>query len=375
MAPPVRPSRSRREPSPARAPVSLGAAGATLAAPGASNQSALQRFAPQLPRLSAADLRAILAESERPVRAWLDANESLVATLSLAAATAEVLRRVPGAGDQGAGMIAGIVRDWAAERGLTLRPVSLVPHPADAAAGPGARPSISTGDSGLIAAVRGAIGAVTEGIRIERPYGFTRIGVSGATVGLRPGESEISGTVTPSGGVRVRAGERGGRGEVEVSESGVAIAARPPGPGVRFKAGVSWSGALNFSSSIANFHFAMSVTPERWPMTFTFPSGDMPADLSMLGRVFGDGESALRAALIETAGVRNLGEIPDLADRLSPHIDPIRTTIRTVTRVARTQPGVSFGVRLEGRGARPGEAGGAPSPQATTLQGVLTIVF
>lgn len=298
--------------------MSLGSAGWTLpAAPGPSNQSALRRFAPGLPSLSFSQLQAVLAESERPIRTWLDQNVDYVRGLSLAAATAEVWRRVPGAAGQGLGSIAGTIQSWAREHRITLPVLSLVPHPADQLGGRAAAPRAGASDSELMAAVRGAIGAVTRGINVESTHGFARISVSGATVGLRSGGGRLSGTITPSGGVRVRGETRSGF--AEVGESGATVGVTSPG--VRASAGITWSGQIGLSTSVRNFNFSMSLSAQSWSMQLTFPSAEMPVDLSTLGGVFGSAESALRSGLGELSGFRSIEEVPDLARRLHRALD------------------------------------------------------
>lgn len=297
-------------------------------AAGASNQSALQRFAPPIPRLSPAGLQAVLAESERPIRAWLDENADFVRGLSVRAATAEVMRRVPEARDQGAGTVTGIVQSWAAERGITLPRLSIVPHPADTIPPAPAGPSLA--DSDIVAAVERAIEIATEGVRIDRSHGFAQINVSGATVGLR-------------------------RGALEAASS------------------IGWSGEMALRTRVHDVHFGATLSAERWSLSLTFPSDQMPADMSRLGTVFSEGERALRTIAGEVHGMRSLSEIPDVAERVSPHLDPVKEAVEAASSVAGTRTGVSFGIRAEGPAfAEPG-AGGAPA--ATSIQGVLTIVF
>ena len=62
----------RRSANPPSSAVGLGAAGLTLSGP--SNQSALQQFQPPKLRLSFSQMRAVLRESEQPLRRWLDQN-------------------------------------------------------------------------------------------------------------------------------------------------------------------------------------------------------------------------------------------------------------------------------------------------------------
>ena len=108
-------------------------------------------------------------------------------------------------------------------------------------------------------------------------------------------------------------------------------------------------------------------------MQLTFPTNQMPVDLSSLGGVFGRGERALRSALGEVGGFRSLDDIPDIAGRIEPHVAPVRQAVQTATRLARTRPGISFGVRAEGPG--PGAGSGGGTPTAGRVLGVLTVVF
>jgi hypothetical protein len=321
----------RRSRAPRSSAVSLGAAGRTLAA--GSNQSALQQFSPDIPRLSFSAMQSVLRESERPLREWLDSHLGYVRNLSARAAAAELVRRLPAAREQGRAYSEGVVRSWAAERGISLRPVSLIPHPADRRPEPsGGGASLS--DSRIVSAVSSALRIATEGIVIDRSHGRFQINASGVTSELRSG--------------RVRLGGR-----------------------------LSWSGEMALSSRVGDLHFSASLSAERWQVRLTFPSAQMPLDLSSLSGIFNEAGNALPRIVREVAGADSLSEIPDLADRLSPELSAVRRAMSTAGRIARTRPGVSFGIEASGAGFRPGgEAGGTPSaPRGTSIRGVVTIVF
>ncbi len=307
-------------------PVGLGLAGQTLPAPVGSNQSALQRFGGGLPRLSDADVQAVLATSEQPIRDWLDANESYVSGLSLRAATVELLRVLPEARTQGAVVVAGVVRQWAAERGITLPPLSRVPNPADTL--PALPPGPSIADSDIVSAVQSAVEVIGEGVRVDRQHGFAAITLSGATVGLRSGGAEVA------------------------SEIG-------------------WSGEMAVLTQVEDFHFQARLSADRWSLSLTFPSENMPADLTRLGAIFREGESAVRSIAGELHGFSDPDQIPDLADRIKPHTEPVKKALDAAKAIGGARPGISFGIRAEG----PAFGGGSGAAAPATIQGVLTIVF
>jgi hypothetical protein len=308
--------------------VSLGAAGRVLA--GSSNQSALQQAQPLDLRLSFSQMQAILRESERPLRAWLDENIDYVRGLSARAAAAELVRRVPEARRQGRAYAEGVVRSWAAENNITLRPLSIVPHPADRIPAPS---TSSISDSRIVSAVASALRIATEGVVIDRSHGRFQINASGATTELRSGRARIAGRL-------------------------------------------SWSGELALSSQVGDVHFNASLSAERWQVRLTFPSADM-IDLSSLTSIFNEAGNALPRIVSETAGIEGLSEIPDLAERLSPELSAVRRAISTASQIGRMRPGLSFGIQAGGPGlGREQPAGGTPAtPQGVSVSGVLTIVF
>src|SRR3546814_18435741 len=80
--------------------------------------------------LSQAQLQAVIAEGERPIREWLKANGSSLHGLSLGAIVAEVYRAVPQAAGQGRGTIEFLVNEWASVAGVSLAPGPIPPGPA-----------------------------------------------------------------------------------------------------------------------------------------------------------------------------------------------------------------------------------------------------
>lgn len=321
----------RRRSAPAPSAVSPGAA--APASLGPSNQSALQRFEPPNLRLSFSQMQAVLRESEQPLRTWLDENVDYVRGLSARAAAAELMRRVPEARQQGRAYAEGVVRSWAAENNIALRPISIVPHPADRIPAPTARTS-SIADSRIVSAVAGALGIVTEGVVIDRSHGRFQVNASGATTELRSGRARIAGRL-------------------------------------------SWSGEMALSSQVGDVHFNAALSAERWQVRLTFPGAEMPIDLSSLTSIFNEAGNALPRIVSETAGVESLSEIPDLAERLSPELSAVRRAIGSASQIGRTHPGVSVGIQAGGPGFSPEQpAGGTPgTPRGISVSGVLTIVF
>lgn len=300
---------------------------------GPSNQSALQQWQPSSFRLSFSQLQSVLRQGEQPLRTWLDEHIDYVRGLSARAAAAELVRHVPEAREQGFAYSEGVVRSWAAEHNVTLRPVSLVPHPADTGPAPAPRSS-SLSDSRIVSAVRSAVGLVTDGIVVDRSHGRFQVNVSGATTELRSG--------------RVRVGGH-----------------------------VSWSGEMAFASQVGDVHFNASVSAERWQIRLSFPSSDMPVDLSSLTSIFNEAGNALPRIVGQVAGAQGLSELPDIAERLSPELSAVRRAMSTASQIGRTRPGLSFGVQASGPGYAPTPTGGdTPSaPQGFSVSGVLTIVF
>lgn len=321
----------RRSSAPSPSAVSLGAAGPAFVGP--SNQSALQQAQPLNLRLSFSQMQAVLRESEQPLRAWLDQNIDYVRGLSARAAAAELVRGVPEARQQGRAYAEGVVRSWAAENNITLRPISIVPHPADRIPAPTASTS-SISDSRIVSAVASALRIATEGVVIDRSHGRFQINASGATTELRSGRARIAGRL-------------------------------------------SWSGEMALSSQVGDIHFNASLSAERWQVRLTFPSAEMPIDLSNLTSIFNEAGNALPRIVSETAGVEGLSEIPDLAERLSPELSAVRRAIGTASQIGRMRPGLTVGIQAGGPGFSPEQpAGGTPAtPQGVSVSGVLTIVF
>ena len=345
--------------SAAPAPVGLGAAGPAL---GGSNQSTLERLG--LPRLSSAQLQVVLAESERPIREWLDANIARVRSLSLAAATAEVLRAVPSAAGMGTGGVAGVVENWAGERGVTLPVRSLAPHPADQGVGGG-------GGGGLIDGIRRTVESATRGTAIvEGDAGEVRVSVRGATARLERGAITTR-AEAGAGGIKARVESPEGSAEVDTSGASVGLRSGP----VRVGARIAWSGQMSVTSSVEDLHFTASLSADRWSMRLSFPRAGMPQDLAALSDVFSQGASALGGVVEETATFRSIEEIPDLAGRISPHLAPVKRSIETASRVARTPLGVSFGVEVGGPTREPAPGAGLEAPRGVEARAVLTIRF
>jgi hypothetical protein len=133
---------------------------------------------------------------------------------------------------------------------------------------------------------------------------------------------------------------------------------------------------MSLSSRVGDVHFNASLSAERWSVRLSFPGGSMPVDLSTLESVFGAAGDALPVVLREAAAMEDLSEAPTVIEGLSEEIGAIRRAVSTASAIARTRPGVSFGIEASGPGlGGPEAAGGGGAPQATSIRGVLTIVF
>lgn len=283
------------------------------------NQAAIAGFQSPFPMLNQAQLQAVIAEGERPIREWLSANGSRLIGLSLGAIVAEVYREVPKAGGQGRGTIEFLVKEWAFKAGVTLAPGPIPPAPAG--------PSIA--DSSIVSGIKGAIETVVDGVGVERAHGYAKIKVGGPTVGLRGKGFEASGSV-------------------------------------------SWSGGFAVETSYKGLHFSGSLEADKWEMSLTFPGESFSPDIASLSEVFGKGEKAMRAILAETAGFRKLEDIPEIAKTVSPHLEPVKDAVKAAQGAAETKPGVNFGIQASGPGPIPDPAGG---PAGAKVLGVLTVRF
>jgi len=320
---------SMRRRTKASQPAVFSAAPSTLPPlPMFGNQATIAGLQSPFPTLSYDQLQAVLAESERPIREWLQANQSRLFGLSLNAIVAEVYRNVPAASGQGRGTIEMLVREWASEHGTSLPPQSLIPRPEDAAIPPPpSGPSIA--DSSIVSSVKSVIQTIVDGVGIERSHGYAKVTVGGPTVGLRGHGLEASGTV-------------------------------------------SWTGGMSVETSYRGLHFSGSLAPDKWEMSLTFPSTSSVPDLTRVGEVFREGEAAMRAILAETTGFETLDDIPAIGEAVSPHLEPVKEAVKAAQGIAEAKPGVSFGIAASGAGPSPEAT--AP-PVGTTVVGVVTIVF
>jgi hypothetical protein len=72
-------------------------------------------------------MKKTLAETDAPIRKWLDANINDVKILSLNAVVRRVYRNVLEAAGMSSGGVAAAISGWAADRGVVLPPISAVP--------------------------------------------------------------------------------------------------------------------------------------------------------------------------------------------------------------------------------------------------------
>lgn len=308
---------SMRKPVPASRPGPVSTARSAPPTPG--NQATIGGMQSPFPILSQAQLQAVIADSERPIREWLKANGSRLHARSLSSIVAEVYREVPKAAGQGRGTIEFLVKEWAGSAGVTLAPEPIPPAPAG--------PSIA--DSSIVSTVKGAVETIVDGVGVERAHGYAKIKVGGPTVGLRGKGFEASGSV-------------------------------------------SWSGGFAVETAYRGLHFSGSLEADKWEMSLTFPGEDFTPDLTRLADVFGKGEKAMRAILVEASGFEHPADIPEIAKSVSPHLDPVKQAVQAARGAAASKGGVSFGIEASGPGPIPEPSGG---PAGVKVQGVLTIRF
>lgn len=281
-------------------------------APAVQREAGARPFNPLDPEALRGAAAAVVERNEAPVRAWLDANTDRLMLLGLPDLVARVRREVPEAARLADGEIASLAQQWAQRHNISIPPVSVLP-----ASGPA--PAIAIPE-----AVKRAFSIPIEGVDLVRgSNGRLNIAVRGVTAQL-------------------------GRG----------------------KATVSWGGSLGLDIPVGGFHLGATVSGEKWEMTLSTPGEDTVPDLNKLGEVFSRAEGALRGILGATAEYPGLTEIPELTARISPHVKPVKEAVEALKAIAEA-PRVSFGVRVEGPGSKPG----ADTPAGVTVSATLTVRF
>jgi hypothetical protein len=180
-------------------------------------------------------------------------------------------------------------------------------------------------------------------------------------------ESVKKGVTTVIEGVDIRHGD----GKLNISVSG--LTAELKKGDTRLAAGVSWGGALGLEAEAGNFHFSGELSSERWELRLSYPEDTAIPDLSKLGKVFGEGEVAMRKIIGATSGFRDLNDVSRVKDAVKPYTQPVKDAVETVKGIAKAPvKGVSLGISVGSPEPLPGMTG---IPRGVQAQITLTLRF
>jgi hypothetical protein len=255
-------------------------------------------------------------EARLRVQAYLAQNKKRLQMMSVDFIVSDVRLFVPGNALLLDSELRATVAIWRSLNG----PLYPLPAPAPPAAA----------DSKLIESVKKGVTTVIEGVDVKYGAGKVNISVSGLTAELKKGDARLA-------------------------------------------AGVSWGGALGVEAEAGNFHLSGELSSERWELKLSYPEDTAIPDLSKLGKVFGEGESAMRKIIGATSGFRNLNDIARIKEAVKPHMQPVKDAVDAVKGIAKAPAkGVSVGISLGSPEPLPGETG---IPRGVQGQVTLTIRF
>jgi hypothetical protein len=256
-------------------------------------------------------------EAYQAVQAYLAQNKQRLQVMGVDMIVWEVRTFVPKASALLDGELRATVAVWRSLNG-PLYPLTISPPP-------------TTGESKLIEAVKRGVTTVIEGVDVKHGAGKINISLSGLTAELRKGDARLA-------------------------------------------AGVSWGGTLGVEAEKGDFHLSGELSSDRWEIKLSYPEDTAIPDLSKLGKVFGEGEAAMRNIIGATSGFRGLNDISRIKDAVKPHIQPVKDAVEAVQGIAKAPPkgGVSVGISLGSPDPLPGQTGIPPGVQG---QVTLTIRF
>jgi hypothetical protein len=209
--------------------------------------------------------------------------------------------------------------------GLLLKPSPLVTGPAAPGAAKG------TSGSELIDAVKKAISLINNGVTlVGDEKGNIVLGVSGLTANLKKGDRGVS-------------------------------------------MGISWGNALVLKADAGIFHFSGSLSKDQWEMSLTFPKDSAVPNLSTLGKVFTEGEKAVRNIAAATASFQNINDATRVGALIKPHVAAVQGAVEAASGIADAgkRGGMSFGLKFGSPDPGPGDSGKMPSG----IQGQATITW
>ncbi len=255
-------------------------------------------------------------ETRLRVRAYLEQKKQRLRMMSVDLIVWEVRLYVPGVSALLDSELRATVAIWRSLNGpLYPLPISAPPTAAE---------------SKLIEAVKKGVATVIEGVDIKHGAGKINLSVSGLTAELKKGDARLA-------------------------------------------AGISWGGALSVEAETGNFHLSGELSAERWEIKLSYPEDTAIPDLSKLGKVFGEGEAALRQIIGATAGFRTLNDVSRIQAAIKPHLQPVKDAVEAVKGIAKAPAKrVSVGISVGSPELGPGETS---IPKGVQGQVTLTIRF
>ena len=138
-------------------------------------------------------------------------------------------------------------------------------------------------------------------------------------------------------------------------------------------ANVSWGGTLSVETRKGDFHLSGELSSQKWSVTLSWPQDTYVPDLSKLGKVFGEGETAMRNIVGATASFRGLQDAGRVKAAIAPHVDAVTEAVKAAEGVAKKPAkNVSFGLTIGSTAPMPGETG---MPRGVQGGATLTLFF
>ncbi|BDC51805.1 hypothetical protein F183_A41200 [Bryobacterales bacterium F-183] len=226
---------------------------------------------------------------EQRIIVFLHTHRTLVESLTLDMAVESVIQGVflgppPISKDE----VRRIVSGWAmfnAPAMLRRQPVS-----GPKGIGPDPPPPVPISNSDLLDSVKKALKTVTDGVKIGNDKHNVTVLVTGAAVNL------FDGTVT--------------------LES-------------------SWTGTLELGVNAGPLHFSGKLGQEEWQIEVTFPNDTALPSAASLGKVFGEGEAAMRKLARESRNIKNLDDAKRMTALLKPEIAAVQEAADAVMKIAK----------------------------------------
>ncbi len=261
---------------------------------------------------------------EQRITAWLATNKSKIEFSTLNAVVQRVKLDVfygmpPISDDE----IRSIVTRWASIHAVGLL---MQPSPSGAPAPTTPAKSSPPSDNELIASVKKAITAVTEGVTIGHKGANINIGVSGLTGNLKKGVHSAS-------------------------------------------LNLSWGGALKLEAASGPIHFQGTLSKDNWQITVSFPQDTYIPDLSQLSKVFSEAETAIGGVAEATKHFHSIQDSAKVGALIKPHVEKVGSAVDALGGIAKASPkgGASFGIQFGSPPAGPNDQGIPGGVQGTIV--------